>query len=1015
MRGRLESRKLVTVVFSDLVGSTALAERLDPEVLAQVLAEYFERMAAVLVAHGGNVREFIGDALMAVFGVPELHEDDAERAVRAALAMSQELERLNAELARSHGITLVARTGINAGEVLAGRTAAGQEMVLGDAINVAARLAGVAGGGVTLVGEGVVDLVSDLFETDEVEPVEVRGRSQPVRAWRLVGERPPAARLRPPLIGRIQEMHRILAEIDAAFAGSGPRTLLLVGEPGIGKSRLIEEAVDIARRRAVVLVGRCTAYGGFGLSHLSQIVGQAIARGFGSWPSDASAVFGSRARAVIRIVDALAEGRPPDGEHADTLWAVQRLVLGLAEQGPVMVVLEDVHLAREDGWEIAAGLERSGIGSPLLLLCSGRPELLELDDRWREAGGRRTVDELGPLSDAEAAALLGEVLQATGSGRAEIARTVEVAGGNPLFLREIARELASEGGARAASIPRSLFALLSARLERLPSGSRAALSDASVIGPTFRMDLLRGLDEGVGLGVAIDHLRREGLVVDTEEGGTLRFDHELIRDTAYGAMPRRRRAALHERAGRILAREDLRDDALIGHHFERAYLDRVAIGLEDDRSRAVAALAATYLRAGGRAAVVRGEVRMAGDLLERARRLDPSGSEEALRAEVALAEVLGLAGRVDDAQNLLADVGSRAAARGLFGVRARSELESLHQRMAFGRSAAAEVRKSLPRLVRALHRARDHEGLAHAYLLAAQLAWYADCSPSRAERYQRRAIGFARRAGDRGLELTLLTGLASIWAGGPLEAREVVARCRGMLSSGVAETPVGEMTILASLSVMEAMTGALEVAHATLSRAVTLREELGISAGTSSGGLVMEAETQVAIVGGASDRVERITERWLGFLDAPELVEHRAYVATVRAGSLVELGRVVEAERQALQALETPHADSPWLAQAPAVLAVAAAARGARDAARRLVAESLRQSDVPEGFGIERARVRLTAARALAACDRGAEAATLLDEAARLFEAKGDVPEATRARALLERPGSLGAAEDARR
>ncbi|HEV8421399.1 MAG TPA: adenylate/guanylate cyclase domain-containing protein, partial [Actinomycetota bacterium] len=260
-----EARKVVTVLFSDVTGSTRLGERLDPESLRQVMGRYFEEMKAALEAHGGTVEKFIGDAVMAVFGIPTLHEDDALRAVRAALEMRERLERLNRDLERDRGITILTRTGVNTGEVVAGDPATGSTLVTGDAVNVAARLEQSAQPGEVLIGEPTYRLVRDAVTAEPVEPLTVKGKDEPITAFRLLEVHPEAEAVRrhldSPMVGRDRPLSLMKQTFENAADDRACHLFTVIGSPGVGKSRLVHEFVSAIAGRSSVLRGRCLPYG----------------------------------------------------------------------------------------------------------------------------------------------------------------------------------------------------------------------------------------------------------------------------------------------------------------------------------------------------------------------------------------------------------------------------------------------------------------------------------------------------------------------------------------------------------------------------------------------------------------------------------------------------------------------------------------------------------------------------------------------------------------------------------
>ena len=389
-------RKTVTVVFSDLVGSTGLGERLDPESLREVVTSYYHRIAAVFDRHGGTVQKFIGDAVLAVFGVPQLHEDDAVRAVRAAAELGEAMVALNAELAGTLGVRLELRTGVNTGDVVVGDVVGGQEIAVGDAVNLAARLEQAAGPGEVLLGEATYGLVRDAVLAEEVGRLAVRGKRGQVRAWRLVGVRPGAPgharRLDTPMVGRDRELLLLTQAFERAVAGPASHLFTVLGAAGVGKSRLVAEFVALVGPQATVLGGRCLDYGdGITYWPVAEILRQAARIGADDPPATGRAklaelVEGEEHAALV--VDRLATllGWGAEAAPADELsWAVRRLLEALARRRPLIVVLDDLHWAEPTLLELVGHIADWARDAPLLLCCMVRPELLDRHAGWAGA------------------------------------------------------------------------------------------------------------------------------------------------------------------------------------------------------------------------------------------------------------------------------------------------------------------------------------------------------------------------------------------------------------------------------------------------------------------------------------------------------------------------------------------------------------------------------------------------------------------------------------------------------
>jgi class 3 adenylate cyclase len=438
-----EQLKTITVLFADVTGSTELGERLDPEAVRRVLERYFALAERVVTRHGGTVEKFIGDAVMAVFGVPLVHEDDALRAVRAAADLRAELPELNAELHRDFGASLQLRTGINTGEAV---TALDEWLAVGDAVNVAARLEQSAGPGEILLGADTVSLVRDAVSAQRLEPLTLKGKSGPVAAYRLaevlVEAGSPPRRLDTPMVGRAHQL-RLLEDVFAGVVRDRTSGLFtLLGTAGVGKSRLCAEFAS--RVDATLVCGRCLSYGeGITYWPVAEVLRQLLAEP--RLGGEALLGSGNQARAIRALL-----GEPvPAGTAAETALAVRKLLERAAESRPLVVVLDDIHWGEPTFFDLVEQVADLSRGAPILLLCLARPELLERRSGW--GGGKLNAITvlLEPLSPEEAGELIGRLLPAAAGSDPELrARALETAAGNPLFLEEIAAAVVSSGTPR---------------------------------------------------------------------------------------------------------------------------------------------------------------------------------------------------------------------------------------------------------------------------------------------------------------------------------------------------------------------------------------------------------------------------------------------------------------------------------------------------------------------------------------------------------------------------------------
>jgi class 3 adenylate cyclase/tetratricopeptide (TPR) repeat protein len=582
VRPRLE-RKFATALFADLVGSTALAEREDPEVVRSVVSRTFERLAHEIERYEGLLEKFMGDAILAVFGVPRAHEDDAERAVRAALEMQDVLAELNGGFATEGKPTLEMRIGIEAGEVLADlerASGARDRMLTGDAVNTAARLQSAADPGRVVVGPAVYATTKNVIEYRELEPLTLKGKTDPVPAWNAIrvrartrGERARLG-LESRLIGRDEELTVLKQTLKRVEAEGRPALVTVVGAAGVGKSRLVAELEQYVDGLPDVLYwrrGRCLAYGNTSYSAFADAI-KAQCEIFDDDPAEIAAkkaeaaareLFGDDS--VVPQMLALVGGGETQSMQRDELFeAWRRFLERLATRHPLVLALDDIHWADEGLLDFIEHVADWAQG-PIMLVATARAELFETRPTW--GGGKRNAASLylDPLSPAEGETMLRELLPGALSDDVNRA-IVERSEGNPLYVEEIVRKLIDDGVLRATAasrwnvarpvedveIPRSIQGLIAARLDGLPEDEKAALQDAAVVGRIFWLGAVADLS-GRSIGQvreALGRLRVKELVVPHEPSSfrdehEFAFKHVLIRDGAYESLPKALRADKH--------------------------------------------------------------------------------------------------------------------------------------------------------------------------------------------------------------------------------------------------------------------------------------------------------------------------------------------------------------------------------------------------------------------------------------------------------------------------------------
>ena len=664
----------MTVVFCDVTGSTAMGESADPEALRARLAGYFERMRGIVDAHGGTVEKFIGDAVMAVFGVPVAHEDDALRACRAALEMRDALPELGVE----------ARIGVNTGEVVTGTA---ERLVTGDAVNVAARLEQAAMPGTILIGQATHDLARGVVDVEAVEALMLKGKSVPVQAFRLLSVLAPPERSHVSrFVGRERELTTLREAWKRACAEKRCEVVTIVGEPGVGKSRLVAEALD-SLDAATVVRGRCLPYGE-GITYWPVVE---VVKQLDALPADPAA-----ATALRSLL-----GESEQGTSADQIaWAFRKL---LEEQAPLVVCLDDIQWGAETFLDLVETTALLSAGATILLLCMARPELLERSPGWPG------VMRLEPLTGEEADALISD--EVPGEMRERIARA---AGGNPLFITEMlgmARDRVD------VAVPPTLRALLAARLDQLDEPERRVLERGSVEGELFHRGTVQALaPEEPRVTARLTALVRRDLVrPDRPElvgEDAFRFRHLLVRDAAYDALPKSVRAELHARFADWLDEHGglVEMDEIVGYHLEHAAAYRRELGQPAD---ALAARAGERLAAAGRRALWREDRRAAAALLERALTLT-----RPLRLDVQLEAHRAETSFVDHARGaalLLERAAERAAAEGGATGEAFARAMAVYHRLNVGESSTSELERLALAALPLLEQAGDHAALVHVW------------------------------------------------------------------------------------------------------------------------------------------------------------------------------------------------------------------------------------------------------------------------------------------------------------
>jgi DNA-binding SARP family transcriptional activator len=649
-----DTRRTVTTLIADLSGSTLAGEPLDPESARVPLDRCFQELRPVLERHGGTVEQVVGDAVVAVFGMPLVHEDDALRAVRAAFEMRGALAALSGPLETELGVRMTMRVGVNTGEVVVASGISSAGLVTGDAVNVAVRLQQAAGSGEILLGEGTHHLVRRAIDAEPTGAIDPRRRSGPTRAFRLLAVTPGPTgheqRFDSPLVGRERERGLLESAFEQATADETCQLFTLLGPAGVGKSRLVHEFLRLVRPEAQVLRGRCPPYGErVAFWPVAETIKQAAGISDADTAAEVRAKIGAllgadqRGSAIADQVAAIIGLSETPSSSEETFLAIRSVYESIARVRPLAIVFDDAQWGEPFFLDLIEHLADASRGAPILLLVIARPELL--DDRPGWAGGKlhTTSVLLGPLNEVEVSQLVANLLGGSAASPAVERKITDAAEGNPLFVEEFLATLVEDGLVRRAddewvgvadlatiATPASIKALLAARLDRLPITEREVLELAAVIGKTFTREAVEALVEPDALPEVARRLdsvvRREIIRPDRSSPDILdayRFRHILIRDAAYAALSKGERAELHERFADFQERaagDRLSEyEEVIGYHLEQATHYRQGLGRNDERTRDLARRAAQLLGAAGIRAIQRGDGLASNRLLERCR------------------------------------------------------------------------------------------------------------------------------------------------------------------------------------------------------------------------------------------------------------------------------------------------------------------------------------------------------------------------------------------------------------
>ena len=968
------------------------------------MQRWFVRMRDVVEGHGGTVENYIGDAVMAVFGIPVAHEDDALRAVRAAAAMREEVVALRDELRGERGVEFAVRMGVNTGEAVTGNAAAGGFFTAGDIVNVAARLEQAARPGDILVGGDTYRLVRHAVQAEPVAPLAVKGKAEALAAFRLLHVAPDATgrpqRQRAPMVGRGAERRELMDAFDQAVTDRSCQLLTVLGAAGVGKSRLVAEVTDALSGAATVAAGRCLPYGD-GLTWWPLVEALGETGLFEQVAADAEPAI-ARAGELLKP-----QGEPVAPEEA--FWAVRRVLETLAQRRPLVLVVDDLHWAEPTFMDLLEHVTDWVRDAPLLLLVMARPDLLDVRPAWGASRPNAASVRLEPLADAEAADLLRHLVGTARLGGRASARILAVAEGNPLFVEEVVAMLVDDGilipgdGHSAAgeltaiAVPPTIQALLAARLDRLEPLERAVIEAASVEGKEFTRERVAALleDAAASIGGLLRTLVRKDLIRPVgADAQTFRFRHQLVRDAAYEGMPKELRAGLHERfADWLEARPSVFPvvDELLGYHVERAVRLRRELGETEEATAELAGRASAHLGAAGLRAAQRDDPSAASTLLERAIALVEPDDVARGALLPALGASLFEAGRLTQAISVLDEAIARAPEPRL---EARARIEREFVRLESEASVGTErARRAADETLPVLEREGDDAGQCRAWYLRAQAAWIAG-RVGQADSAWCEAAVCARRAHDDRELFRILGMRATAAVLGPTPVGDAIRRCHGYREL-VEASPVAAALMVNPLASLHAMQGDFELADRFLNEANETLDQLG------SLGWVSHHEALVRMLEGRPGMAElplRSAVERLASMGDGELL---ATTLAMLAQAVFAQGQLEEAEQLCRMAAGAGAHDDIvtqviWRGVQAKILAHQGRPEDAETLARDAVA-LVAPTDLLSHHG----DAMLDLAEVLRTISRTDEYHGVVHAALSLYEKKGNVIGAARARSLL--------------
>lgn len=989
-------RRFVTVAFLDLGAASAIRDGLDPEALRRTVARSRDVAAEIFARHGATVEDVVGDVVVGVFGTPVAHEDDAIRAVRAAIEVREAVR--HAHGAAESRTALRIRAGIETGEVVAGVGGSRRPTVSGDAVHVAASIQRAARDGEVLVGEETRRVLGRAALLEPVGAPNGLG-GHPV-AWRLIdlvpGAPALARHLDASIVGRDAELARVAAAFERAVLGGEGYRFTVVGDPGIGKSKLAREVAEALGSRARVLTGHCLPYGdGVTFWPLREVVLEATRAVAGDSPAALLSGEPDGERIAAQVGAAIGLTQEPTQPH-ELFPAIRSFFEALARRQPLVLVLEDVHWAEGTLLDLIEYLADAA-RAPLFLLCLARPELVEKRPDWAASSRNVYALFLEPLGPSEIQ-LIAERLAGGTLPLETRARVVETAQGNPLFAEQLVAALREEG---AVSVPASLHALLATRLDRLGPAERDLLRCAAVVGTTFTVDALIALVPGQARPFVERHLdtleRKRLLRASRPAGREFSFQHVLIQLAAYRSTTREDRATLHERfadwlQGKAPERTPSLDE-LLGYHLEQAVLERRALGLRDEHEAVLAVRAGEHLAAAGLRAAWRYDVAAAANLLSRGHALLPPTNRQRRTVMRRLAEAHQVVGRLSEADSVLQAMLTEAEAEGDLSLAQVARLERARLGLFAGPDPATlrSICEEAERGIELFREAADDAGLALAHYVLAYVHFRAG-EIGAMERVARRGLAHADRSARRREEMAARMLVAWAAVAGPTPVPEAIRVCEQLVDVGGREHPM----VLSDLAILRAMLGEIDDARVLIERARALALER--MRGPSPMLIMASARASMELVAGdlgAAEHELRVAldlARDVGLREAVAQTAAQLSLLVVRRDP-ADAAQLASVSRESAPA-ESVAAQALWRAATARALATRAEHGEAERLARRAVPL------VPAEMLNLRADLLVSLGEILSTGGDETPATSVIGEAVELYERKGNLASAARARSL---------------